>query len=257
MSDAAPAPPELDDLVLEIITPRLGRSAPSALAWEAQELVATRAGEVAVWHSGTGPAVLLVHGWSSTHADMDYFVAPLLQRGFRVVALDLPAHGLSDGATATMPELSAAIADVGSRFGPAAGLVAHSFGCPASALAIAGGLAVERVVFVATPAYYGKLVDATAARAGVETAALVAAFAARGVDVAALDLPKLAGSLALPALILHSEDDRIVDVRFGEEVARAWAGSTFVRLSGLGHSRILRDPGVVARAAAFIAETRQ
>ncbi len=245
--------PELDDLVLGIITPRLGRSAPSSIVWENQELLDTRGGEVAVWHSGAGPAVLLVHGWSSTHADMDAFVAPLLERGHRVVALDLPAHGHSAGATATMTEISNAIADVGSRFGPLAGIVAHSFGCPASAVAIANGLAVERAVLVATPAYYEKLVRRTAAEAGVDPADLIAAFAARGVDVATLNLPRTAATLNLPALILHSADDRIVDIAFGEAVARAWRGSTFVALAGLGHSRILRDAGVAGQAADFIA----
>lgn len=243
----------MDDLVLQLITPRIGRSAPSAIEWEQRALVDTRGGEVAIWSSGAGPAVLLVHGWSSTHTDMDAFVGPLLERGYRVVALDLPAHGMSAGATATMPEISAAIADVGSRFGPLAGLVGHSFGCPSSATALANGLIADRVVLVATPAYYEELVRATAAEAGVDPLDLIAAFAARGVDVPSLDLPKIAATLDVPALIFHSADDRIVDISFGEAVAAAWRGSTFVPLAGLGHSRILRDAGVVSRSADFIA----
>lgn len=42
---------------------------------------------------GEGPAVLLVHGWSSHTGCMAGFVDPLLERGFRVVAFDAPAHG--------------------------------------------------------------------------------------------------------------------------------------------------------------------
>jgi len=253
MKEIADVAPELDDVVLQLITPRIGRSAPSAIDWEHRELVETRGGEVAVWHSGDGPPVLLVHGWSSTHTDMDAFVGPLLELGYRAVALDLPAHGASAGATATMAEVSAAIADVGARCGRLRGLVAHSFGCPSSATAIADGLAVDRAVLVASPAYYEQAVRATAASAGVDPLELIAAFAARGVDVAALNLPKTAASLAVPALIFHSADDRIVDIRFGEAVAKAWPGSTFVPLEGLGHSRILRDAGVVRRATDFIA----
>jgi len=253
MEEIAGTSPELDDVVLQLLTPRIGRSAPSAIEWEHRELMETRGGEVAVWHSGNGPAVLLVHGWSSTHTDMDAFVGPLLELGYRVVTLDLPAHGASAGATATMAEVSAAIAGVGARFGPLKGLVAHSFGCPSSATAIADGLAVERAVLVASPAYYEQFVRATAASAGVDPLELIGAFAARGVDVAALSLPKTAAALTVPALIFHSADDRVVDIRYGEAVAAAWPGSTFVPLAGLGHSRILRDPGVVRRAADFIA----
>jgi hypothetical protein len=39
----------------------------------------------------------------------------------------------------------------------------------------------------------------------------------------------------------------------GEAVARAWPGAQFVRTTGLGHRRILRDPEVMARVTAFIA----
>lgn len=46
---------------------------------------------------GEGPAVLLVHGWSSHAAYMTGFVDPLVEQGFRVVAFDAPAHGRTPG----------------------------------------------------------------------------------------------------------------------------------------------------------------
>jgi pimeloyl-ACP methyl ester carboxylesterase len=46
--------------------------------------------------STDAPSVLLVHGWgASLYMWRDWF-APLAERGYRVVALDLPGHGLSD-----------------------------------------------------------------------------------------------------------------------------------------------------------------
>jgi pimeloyl-ACP methyl ester carboxylesterase len=53
---------------------------------------------VRVAESGSpdAPAVLLVHGWgASIYMWRDWF-APLAASGYRVVALDLPGHGLSD-----------------------------------------------------------------------------------------------------------------------------------------------------------------
>jgi len=53
---------------------------------------------VRVAESGSTQAtpVLLVHGWgASIYMWRDWF-APLAERGYRVVALDLPGHGLSD-----------------------------------------------------------------------------------------------------------------------------------------------------------------
>jgi pimeloyl-ACP methyl ester carboxylesterase len=241
------------DLVEQMLTPRVRRGVASAIGWEQRLSRETPGGEVVVWTSGSGPAVLLVHGWESTHVDMDAFVRPLLALGRRVVSFDLPAHGESPGATATMADAAAAVADLGRAYGPLEGVIAHSFGCPSSAIAMADGLPVGRAVLISPPAYYERFVRATAARAGFDVSELVAAFAERGLDVTALNLPETAAALDVPALIFHSADDRVVDIGFGETVARAWRGSTFVPLEGLGHSRILRDPEVVRRAVDFIA----
>ena len=57
----------------------------------------------------------------------------------------------------------------------------------------------------------------------------------------------------------------MIDRIFAEHFANEWIkfnpsvpfrrpGAQFVRTTGLGHRRILRDPEVIARVAAFIAE---
>src|SRR6185369_13228471 len=52
-------------------------------------------GDLAVWHWGTGPRVLLVHGWNGHAGRLSSFVQPLVEAGFGVVAFDAPAHGIS------------------------------------------------------------------------------------------------------------------------------------------------------------------
>lgn len=54
------------------------------------------------WHlkgyeGGRGPVVLLVHGWGDSSRSMGAFVTPLIDAGFRVVAMDLPGHGSTSG----------------------------------------------------------------------------------------------------------------------------------------------------------------
>lgn len=71
--------------------------------------------------------------------------------------------------------------------------------------------------------------------------------------MAALCPEVLARQLDVPGLVIHDQDDRDVPIEEGAAVARAWPGAQFVRTTGLGHRRILRDPEVIARAAAFIA----
>jgi pimeloyl-ACP methyl ester carboxylesterase len=62
----------------------------------------------------------------------------------------------------------------------------------------------------------------------------------------------LARRLDVPGLVIHDQDDRDAPIEGGAAVAQAWPGAQFVRTTGLGHRRILRDPEVIARAAAFI-----
>ena len=63
----------------------------------------------------------------------------------------------------------------------------------------------------------------------------------------------LARQLDVPGLVIHDQNDRDVPIEEGVAVARAWPGAQFARTTGLGHRRILRDPEVIARVAAFIA----
>lgn len=51
---------------------------------------------VRVVECGEGPAVLLLHGWGASAYTFRRTMLPLADAGYRVLALDLPGHGLSD-----------------------------------------------------------------------------------------------------------------------------------------------------------------
>ncbi len=53
-------------------------------------------------------------------------------------------------------------------------------------------------------------------------------------------------------LVLHDEQDREVPHAEGAAVALAWPNARLVSTTGLGHQRILADPGVVAAAVAHL-----
>jgi pimeloyl-ACP methyl ester carboxylesterase len=242
----------LATLAREALVPIRHPERPSTIVWDERFEIAGAYGPLACWRKGTGAPVLLVHGWEGRHGDLDAFVDPLVTSGRCVVALDMPAHGETPGSSATLLDWGQAIVDVAATLGPLDGIVAHSAGCPATALALQRGLATRCVVLISSPQRYEVFVRWFASEAGVEGDDLIAAMLERGLDVHALDVRKIVPRTSLPALLLHSADDRVVDVRGAEEIAALWPGSRFERLDGLGHSRILRDPGVVERVLAFI-----
>jgi pimeloyl-ACP methyl ester carboxylesterase len=211
---------------------------------------------LAAWDFGQGPTVLLAHGWDGQAAQMSGFIPALVKAGVYVVAFDMPAHGGSSGERATLLDLAEAVRAVGRRVGPVHGVVAHSLGATAAALAISGGLAVSRAVLIAPPAEVPFFARAVASRLGLsaERAEGMLARVARrlGVDFEALDLRKLAPRQRAPLLVIHDPADREVPFAHGRDISAAWPDARLLALSRLGHTRALKDPGVIDAAVGFL-----
>ncbi len=214
-------------------------------------------GRLSVWAWGSGPTVLLLHGWSGRAAHLEEFVAPLRAAGFRVVALDQPAHGRSDGVRTNLLECAEAVRHVAAVVGPVHGIIAHSFGSPAAAMAVQQGLEVNRMVFIGAPVSIPKLTDKLAAMLGlpqkVSTMMQQRVAARLGFSLGDLDTDRVMGSLDVPLLVFHDEEDRDVPYQDGVAIARSVKDGKLVTTSGLGHRHIIRDPAVVRQAVEFIA----
>lgn len=215
------------------------------------------------WSWGHGPAVLLVHGWGGNAGQMRAIGQRLVERGLRVVAFDAPAHGGSGpsrlGRRVSMVEIAQALRVVAAAAGPLAGVVAHSGGCAATALALRDGWAgPERIVFVAPFAQPSMAIDPFGRAIGA-SAAVTAAFSDLvqrrfGRPWTDFDVPGLPRLRELPPLLLvHDRDDREVPWAHAQAVAETWPGARLATVHGLGHRRLLRDEAVLARLTGFLA----
>jgi pimeloyl-ACP methyl ester carboxylesterase len=94
-------------------------------------------GRLATFETGSGPAVLLVHGLSGFKEAWGSLPAALAASGLRVVAVDLPGFGASPGLARTTPEgLVRAIEPLMADLAPVR-IVAHSLGTQVAMLAAA------------------------------------------------------------------------------------------------------------------------
>lgn len=212
---------------------------------------------LAAWSWGDGPIVYLVHGWGSRGGRLAAFVPPLVAAGFQVVTHDAPGHGASEGRLSSMPEFARALRGVVDAVGPMHGLVAHSLGASASALAMHRGLRVPRAVFLAPAADPPSF----ALRFGIETLGLDATTVARvranserrlGVRWSELQVPPLARALRVPLLVFHDRDDAVVPWADGLAISSAWTAAELVTTIGLGHRGIVHAPQIVGRAVRFL-----
>jgi pimeloyl-ACP methyl ester carboxylesterase len=224
--------------------------------------VAHRGRQLATWRWGPldAPAVLLAHGWGGYAAQMRGFVPRLLAEGFRVIAYDQPAHGLSEGKLTGLPDFAEALATVAKHHGNVKHVITHSLGGPALAIAIARaqslpsrGLALESVVLVSPPSdlvgysrQFARWYWMPEALRRAMQAAIEERFGLRWFEI---EVPRLAPRLKTPALVIHDHQDSFVPWAQGAALARAWPGARLLSTVGLGHGRIL-EADITTRAAA-------
>jgi pimeloyl-ACP methyl ester carboxylesterase len=221
-----------------------------SVAWQGQRLAA--------WERGTGPTVVLVHGWGSRAGRLATAACALVESGFRAVLYDAPAHGASTGRFASLPEFARALRAVADAVGPLHGVIGHSLGGAAISLALSWGLAAKRAVLLAPPSDVIVFSHAFADHVGLPPRAHD--VMRRNLEVRLdmrweeIHIGTLARGLTTPVLVGHDREDPDVPYTHAEEIAAAWPGARLHPTTGLGHRAILRDPAVVRAAVAFLWE---
>jgi pimeloyl-ACP methyl ester carboxylesterase len=209
-----------------------------------------------VYFWGSGPVVLLVHGWSGRASQLTPLVPGLLKKGFQVVTFDAPAHGEAEGKITGMPELAAALKQVADHFGSIEAIVAHSLGGSATTLAMSRGLSARKLVYISPPENVGAYLYRTTRLFGfsrkvarISQELLEERFSftfenSRGTS--------LAPQMRTPLLVIHDVKDRQVNYEDACLWAKSWPKATLMSTEGLGHLRILRDSLVIKAALDFV-----
>jgi len=198
--------------------------------------------------------VMLVHGWTSEAAFMTAFMEPLRRSGYRVVAFDFPAHGLSPGRRTNLADCARSMLAVCDHLGQIDAVVAHSFGGFVSLLVAEGGPPMEhahqigRFVLISCP---NKLSE-VALNFG-RTLKLGPA-AQRAYEhhlervghrpVATFSASELLRGTDAPVLVIHGREDDEVSFRNAEDIAAARPSARLLGFDGLGHRNVLFAPPV-------------
>ena len=214
---------------------------------------------IAGFAAGSGPVVMLVHGWGERGASLGAFVDPLVDAGYRVVGIDLPGHGGSEGGQTDGFRIAAAIRGVCDALGGARAVVAHSMGATTTLYATHEGMPVDALVLLAPAPRLDRALKTFARMLRLSpnaVAGLKGTIERRyGAGVwHALSGHTLAAQVDVPGLIVHDRDDPQVALADSEELHSAWRGSRLVVTEELGHGRILRDPKVIDAVTGFLAE---
>ncbi|MBH2004525.1 MAG: alpha/beta fold hydrolase [Sphingobacteriia bacterium] len=192
--------------------------------------------------------ILIVHGFSSYAYKFDSYVLALKKEGFTVLAFDAPGHGLSDGRKINALIYRDTILAIEQAFGPLYGVVAHSLGGLAAALAFEQlpDTAKRKLVLIA---------PATETRTAIDnffklipaTPRVVSAFEAHIEQLANrpityFSVARVARQSLASTLWVHDEEDNICtfdDVKplLSEKISSL----EFFITKGLGHNRIYKE----------------
>ena len=249
----------VDEIATSYLTPRSRRKIlrePSTSVPCVREELTVDGDTIAVRSWGSGPSVLLVHGWSANQSSMFNLVPPIIEHGFKAIAMDLPAHGESSGKIADLDDLAAGVERVYKHVGDLHAVVAHSVGAAVTTMALSVLPSPRKLVLLAPPESYERQARAFARIRGldeIETEEMIRVLEERGTRIALLTSDYLR-RLSVPTLIVHSRDDEMIPFSIAEHLAGVSPSGRLLEFSQLGHLSLLIDSSVIGAVLDFICE---
>lgn len=208
------------------------------------------------WGEGQ-QTILLVHGWESRGTALRSFVPTLVEKGYRVVTFDAPAHGDSDGKTLNILHYAGAIKAVINHIGDVEGVICHSFGGAAMVVSLATyDYAIPKLTLIGVPHKIDISVNAATEHMGLPPV-VIKRFRKKlekltGYRVEDLTAQELNEKIRVgEMLIIHDEQDEVIPFWAAEYAFETWNNATLVVTKGDGHYRIMKNPAVIQRVASF------
>ncbi len=210
------------------------------------------------WNHPQLKKFLIIHGFESSSGNFDRYIAPMIKKGYEVIAFDAPAHGASAGKTVNLPLYTRMLQEINSRFGPVTAFLAHSFG----GLALAHLLEIishdehTKVVLIAPAtettsaidSFFGFLKLDRSLREPFESLILEKG----GVPSSHYSIRRAMNHIRANVLWIHDEDDDVTLLKDALQVDNdKHPNVEFMITKGFGHRRIYRENKVVKRVLEF------
>ena len=209
--------------------------------------------------------VLLVHGWSGQALSMWPFINPLLEKDFRVIAMDAPAHGSSHGKTTNILKVSTALREFLRNEPELQGIIAHSFGGPVTAFTLRqymrdNTLPTRNVVTLGAPDTFSYMVQEFSEMLSIPPGPINYLInhleTLLGEKLAAMGTGSFFRTVeGLNLLVIHDRGDDRVPAEQAGLMAEHIHDAKLMLTEGLGHRRILRDEKVITAAIDHISSS--
>jgi pimeloyl-ACP methyl ester carboxylesterase len=234
---------------------RLPRPKAEKEIWGQGEPIQFRSGRVARLYGKSGPLLFFVHGWEGRGSQWFRYVEPALQKGFRVLLWDGPAHGDSPGKKANVVIFAKAmIEDMVELDETPYAVIGHSMGGASVGILPEFSVQIPRTVTIAAPTQVQGVLDRyfdlirLQDQARKRAVQLISKETGFTVDKASLTHTHIQAKL----FVIHDENDKEVPYSDFLEMKKLNPQFSYFTTHGLGHRRILYSDEVMDQVFRFL-----
>ena len=206
---------------------------------------------VKCWKWGSGPSILLAHGWNGRGIQLHHFIEPLLRKGYSVIAYDAPGHGESQGKTSSYFEFTDTIRMLlsSSNGHHIQGVIAHSLGASATVNSMVKENEALKVVLIAPALRLAEVLCFYFDHIGVPKHlyhSLVKEYEDQfGYSMQHDNPSNLLKEINSRILIVHDKDDPTIPYFDSKELADEFQNIALHTTERLGHKKLLTDRSVI------------
>jgi pimeloyl-ACP methyl ester carboxylesterase len=190
---------------------------------------------------GSGPKVLLLHGWDSHSFRWKDTIEHLKSKDYDIMAFDAPAHGNSEGNLLSVPIYNQVLNVILERFQPEI-LIGHSMGGMTAIFNQYKNpvVNIKKMILLGAPSDLKRIMDGFQKILGLSDKFMKATenyFKQRyGYQFEEFNSKIFAKDIKTPTLIIHDKYDKIVPYNEAHDIKGVMANSELMITEGAGHS---------------------
>ncbi|WP_444915534.1 alpha/beta fold hydrolase [Microbulbifer sp. TRSA007] len=212
--------------------------------------------ENTAWSWGEGPVVILCHGWEAKAAKMATMAMAIAEQGFQAVAIDATAHGHSGGKVCNFDIMAKDIYSLASQFSEIFAVVGHSMGGMMTMRAREFGLKAQCYAVLGSPSAPLPILEimTNLLKVSSETTEICQDKIADQIGYSWQELLqcKMYTPEETPLLMIYDTEDDEVPIFHGERIHKTWPAAEMIKISGVGHRKIVWDTSVVESVTDFL-----
>jgi esterase/lipase len=213
-----------------------------------------------VFGSTNEKSILLVHGWEGQARDYFKMIPALVAQGYKVIAIDGPAHGRSTGSKTNLIEFVETLHEIVEIYGPSfQAIIGHSFG-GASVVKLLSDhpeLDIRNVISISSPNKIINIFKGYAKFMGFNSQILKRLVSNikknYGEDIQKINVEDLYKNVKAKKLLIHDLSDHSISYSIAEEILENNKDIDHLQTNSLGHLFILRTDHVHEKIIKFVA----